>query len=194
MIKCCFSVFCVLSIKHGKDAEVQEDVKAVEIKNSHEVRETMNGPQKVLAETSSPKKITEKSPRAQVQNMAECPAHGTHAELSECTLISPKTELSTANFRAAEPATPALDAQDRILDITTLMTQAVFAKNQTEINTTTMHDKLAPPDDEDTSSEPVEAEACGQVRGITEILSQPNTRLPSVAVVRQEDDDSSLNW
>lgn len=174
---------------------MQEDVKAVEMKNSPEVRETMNGPQEVLTETSSPWKIPENSPRAQGENITECPADGTHVKLSQCTLISPKKEFSTANFSAAEVATPALSAQDRIPDITTLMTQAVCAKNQTEINTTTEHVKLtAPEDEEDTSSEPVEAEACGQVPGITEVLSQPNTQLPSVAVVRQEEDEISLSW
>lgn len=174
---------------------MQEDVKAVEMKTSPEVTETMNGAQKVLTETSSPRKITENSPRAQGQNITECPADGTHAKLSQCTLISPKKELNTANFSSEEVATPALEAQDRIPNITTLMTQAVCAKNQTEINTTTEHVKLAAPkDDEDTSSEPVKAEACGQVPGITEVLSQPSTQLPSVAVVRQEEDKSSLSW
>lgn len=173
---------------------MQEDVKAVEMKNSPEVRETMNGPQKALTQTSSPRKITENSPRAQDENISECPADGLHAKPSQCTLISPKKELSTANVSAAEAATPALAAQDRIPDITTLMTQAVCAENQTEI-TTTEHVKLAAPEaDEDTSSVPVEAEACGQVPGITEVLSQPNTQLPSDAVVRQEEDEASQSW
>lgn len=170
------------------------------MKTSPEVTETMNGPQTVLTETS-PRKITENSPIAQGQNITQCPADGTHAKLSQCTLISPKKELSTANFSSAEAATPALEAQDRIPDITTLMTQAVCAKNQTEINTTTEHVKLAAPHDDDdddenenTSSEPVEAEACGQVPGITEDLSQPNTQQSPVAVVRQEEDESSLRW
>lgn len=171
---------------------MQEDVKAVEMKNSPEVRETMNGPQKALTQTSSPRKITENSPTAQDENNSECPADGLHAKLSQCTLISPKKELSTANASAAEAAAPALD---RIPDITTLMTQAVCAENQTEINTTTEHVKLAAPlADEDTSSVPVEAEACGQVPGITEVLSQPNTQLPSDAVVRQEEDEASQSW
>lgn len=188
-------VFGALRIKLENDVEVQEDVKAVEIKNSPEVRETVNGPQKVLTETSSPRKVTENSPGAQGETITECPADGTHAKLSQCTLISPKKELITANSSAAEVETPALAAQDRIPDITTLMTQAVCAKNQTEINTRTEHVKLAAPDeDEDTSSEPVEAEACGQAPGITEVLSQPNTQPPSIAVVRQEEDESSLSW
>lgn len=174
---------------------MQEDVKAVEMKKSPEVRETMNGPQKALAQTSSPSKITENSPRAQDENISECPADGLHAKLSQCTLISPKKELSTANVSAAEAAAPASAAQDRIPDITTLKTQAVCAENQTEINTTTEHVKLAAPEaDEDASSVPVEAEACGQVPGITEVLSQPNTQLPSDAVVRQEEDEASQSW
>lgn len=174
---------------------MQEDVKAVEMKNSPEVRETMNGPQKALTQTSSPRKITENSPKAQGENISECPADGLHVKLSQCTLISPKKELSTANVSAAEAATPALAAQDRIPDITTLMTQAVCAENQTEINATTEHVKLAAPEaDEDTSPEPVEAEACGQVPGITEVFSQPNTQLPSVAVVKQEEEEASQSW
>lgn len=193
---CCSSVFRALRIKLKNDAEVQEDVKAVEMKDSLEVRETLNGPQKVLTETLSPRKIRENSPKAQGEAVAEFPADGTHADLSQCTLISPKKELSSTNSSAAEVATPALAAQDGIPVITTPMTPAVCANNQTEINPTT--EKLAAPDDgdvEDTSSEPVEAEACGQVPGITEVLSQPNTQLPSVAVVRQEEEEeSSLSW
>lgn len=184
----------MLRIKLDNNVEVQEHVKAVEMKNNSEVRETINGPQRVHTE-ASPRKITENSPRAHGENITECPADGTHAKSSQCTLFSPKKdELSAANFSAVEVASPALAAQDRNPDITTLMTQAVCAKNQTEINTTTEHVKLAAPDDdEDTRSEPVEAEACGQVPGITEVLSQPNTQLPSVAAVGQKD-ESTLSW
>lgn len=172
-------------------------MKAVEMRNSPEVGEKMNGPQNVLTETSSPRKMTANLPRAQGENISisECPADDTPAKLSQCTLISPKKELSTANLSAAGEATPALAAQDRVPDITPPMTQAVCAKNQTEINATREHVKpSAPDDDEDSSSEAVEAEACGRVPGITEVLSQPNTRRPSVAVVRQEEAEISLSW
>lgn len=180
--------------------EVQEDVKAARTADSPEVREAVNGPQQVLIETSSPRKIRANSPRAQGEAVTEGPAGGAHAHLSQCTFIFPKKELSTANCSAAEAATPALAAQDGSPVISTLTTQAVCANNQTEINPTT--ENLAAPDDdddddnddEDTSSLLVEAEACGQVPGITEVLSQPNSQPPSVAVVRQEEEQSSPGW
>lgn len=175
--------------------EVNEDAKAVELKNSPEVREIKNGPLKVLTQIPSPKKTTESPPRAQGENITECPVDGAHANLSQCTLIFLEKQLSSTNSKTAEAKAPSSAAQDGLPDIP-LLVETVCAENHTEINTTMEHVKLATPDDddEDTSSEPVEAEACGQVPRITEVLSQPNTQLPPIDVVSQEEDEIFLSW
>lgn len=190
------SLFHALRIKHDSDVEVHKYTKAVELKNSPEVREIKNGPLKVLTQIPSPMKTTENPPRAQGENIAECPVDGAHANLSQCTLIFLEKQLSSTNSNTAEAKAPSSAAQDRLPDISALLAQTVCAENHTEINTTMEYVKLAAPDDdgEDTSSEPVEAEACGQVPRITEVLSQPNTQLPPIDVVSQEEDEIFLSW
>lgn len=174
----------MLRNKHDNNVEAREDVKAVELNNSPEVREIMNGPQKVLTRTPSPRKIPENPHTAQAANTT---ADAAQANLPQCTLILPENEFSSAHFSTAEAETPSSAAADRLPDISAPLAEAVCAENHTEINTM-QRVNLAAPDDEG-----VEAEACGQAPGITDVLSQPNTQLLPV-VVRQEGGEIALSW
>lgn len=171
----------MLRNKHDNNVEAREDVKAVELKNSPEVREVMNGPQKVLTRTPPPKKIPENPQTAQAANSTAAAAH---ANLPQCTLILPEKPLSSAHFSAVEAETPSSAAADRLPDISVLTAQA---EDPTETNAT-QHANLAAPDDDGG-----EAEACGQAPGITDALSQPNTQPPPV-VVRPEGGEIALSW
>lgn len=174
----------MLRNKQDNNVEAPEDIKAVELKNNPEVREIVNGPQKVLTRTPSPRKIPENPHTAQAANTTAAAAH---ANLPQCTLILPEKQLSSTHFSAVEAETPSSAAADRLPDISALLAQAVCAENHTEINTM-QHINLAAPDDDGD-----EAEACGQAPGITDVLSQPNTQLPPV-VVRQEEGEMALSW
>ncbi|XP_029698363.1 uncharacterized protein [Takifugu rubripes] len=169
--------------KHDNNVEVREDVKAVEPKNSPEVREIMNGPQKVLAPTPPPRKIPENPHAAPAANST---ADAAHANLPQCTLILPEKPLSSTHFSAVEAEAASSAAADGLPDISALLAQAVCAENPAEINTM-QHANLAAPDDDGD-----EAEARGQAPGITDVLSQPNTQLPPVEV-GQEGGEISLS-
>ncbi|TNM96527.1 hypothetical protein fugu_016188 [Takifugu bimaculatus] len=173
----------MLRNKHDNNVEVREDVKAVEPKNSPEVREIMNGPQKVLAPTPPPTKIPESPHAAQAANSA---ADAAHANLPQCTLILPEKPLSSTHFSAVEAEAASSAAADGRPDISAPLAQAVCAENHAEINTMPRANLAAPDDDGD------EAEARGQAPGITDVLSQPNTQLPPV-VVGQEGGEISLS-
>lgn len=174
----------MLRNKHDNNVEACEDVKAVELKNSPEVRVIMNGPQKALTRTPSPRKIPETPHTAEAANPA---ADAAHANLPQCTLILPEKQFGSTHLSAVEADTPSSAAADRLADVGALLAQAVCAENHTEINTVQRVNPAAPDDGGD------EAAACGQVPGITDVLSQPNTQLPPV-VVRQEGGEIALRW
>lgn len=173
----------MLRNKHDNNVEAREGVKAVELKNSPQVRGIMNGPQKLLTPTPSPRKIPANPHTAQAASPAAAAAH---ASLPQCTLISPEKQLGStpSPLSAAEAGAP---CSDRLPDISAPLAQAAGAGSQTEINTM-QHVNLAAPD-----RHGHEAEACGQAPGRTDVLSQPNTLLPPV-VVRPEGGDIALCW
>lgn len=167
--------------------EAREDVTAVELKNSPEVREIKNGPLKALTRTPSPRKVPETPRAAQAANIA---ADAAHANPCQCTLILPEQHFSSALFSAVGAAAPSSAAADRLPGTSAPVAQAQ-AENHTEINPMERV-QVAAPDDHgggggaDLSPQPVEAEACGQVPGITEVLSRPNTPLPPDVMVKEE--------
>lgn len=166
----------------------------MELKSSPEVGGTKNGPGKVLAPMLSAGETPEKSPRAPGETITERPVDGAHVKLSQCTLISPEKEVDTVNFRAARAATPAPEARDQVPDTNAVAAQAVSGINTGDHVQPAAPDEDEDDDEEDARPEAVEAEACGQVAATAEVLSRPDTRLPSVAVVEPEEDEVSVSW